>query len=67
MGNNPITNVDPDGDFFWAPVIIGAAIGGTLGGITAGANDRTFLGGFWRGALVGAVGGAVPQIGAVGA
>ncbi|MBI2417891.1 MAG: hypothetical protein HYV28_08310 [Ignavibacteriales bacterium] len=31
-GNNPVMRVDKDGKFFWMPIIIGAAIGGTLGG-----------------------------------
>ncbi|NEN25806.1 hypothetical protein G3O08_20155 [Cryomorpha ignava] len=35
MGNNPVMYVDPDGEFVWIPVIIGAAIGAYIGGSTA--------------------------------
>lgn len=63
MANNPISNVDPDGDLFWVPIAIGAAIGGTLGGIRANSEGRTFFGGFWRGAVVGGVAGALGQVG----
>lgn len=57
MNNNPISFTDPDGDFAFLPIIIGAAVGGTLGGIQHGRE------GIWKGALVGAVGGTLGQFG----
>ncbi|WKZ60538.1 MAG: DUF6443 domain-containing protein [Cyclobacteriaceae bacterium] len=57
--NNPYMTVDPDGKLAWfVPIIVGAVIGGTSQGIMAANNGGTFLGGFWRGALVGAAAGA---------
>lgn len=52
--------IDPDGRIVWfIPVIIGAAIGGTLGGIHAhNSGDYSIAGGIWRGALIGAAAGA---------
>jgi hypothetical protein len=69
MNNNPITYADPDGDIAWfVPIIIGAAIGGTTGGIVAHNNGQSW----WKGAIVGAFAGAAvgaaiaPAIGATG-
>ena len=59
MGNNPIVNTDPLGDDFGLSVLIGATLGGIIGG---GQNG---LDGFWKGALTGAIGGAIPNIGFV--
>ena len=39
-GNNPIMFVDPDGEFFWIPVVAFAAIGAYCGAATA--NDMEF-------------------------
>jgi len=59
MANNPVMSVDPDGRLAWfVPIIIGAVIGGMSQGIAASNNGGTFMGGFWRGALVGAAAGA---------
>jgi hypothetical protein len=57
--NNPLIYTDPDGNFFW--LIIGAAalIGGVTNGIAYANNNGNFLDGFWRGAIVGGVGGAL--------
>lgn len=38
--NNPLRFVDPNGEFLWVPVIIGAAIGAYMGGVVA--NDGCF-------------------------
>jgi RHS repeat-associated protein len=56
MNNNPISQADPNGDFAFVPLLIGAAIGAISGGISNGWE------GAWKGAIVGAIGGAVPQI-----
>lgn len=50
MGNRPITNVDPDGQFF-VPVIIGAAMGAY--------QAHQSGGDWWKGAITGAVGGGL--------
>ncbi len=63
MGNNPVINGDPDGKFVWALVAIGAVIGGVSQGIKYEMDGKNFLDGFWRGAIVGAVGGALGQFG----
>lgn len=40
--NNPLIYTDPDGNFFWLPIIIGAAVGAYMGGATAnGTYDPT--------------------------
>jgi len=59
-GNNPVMNVDPNGRFFFAAIIIGAV----LGGVIADANGGNFL----EGALIGAAAGGVGAFvgGAVG-
>jgi RHS repeat-associated protein len=65
LANNPVTAVDPDGRLAWfVPIIIGAVVGGTFGVVRAANNpDMTLMGGFWRGAVVGGVGGALSLIG----
>jgi len=74
-GNNPVMYVDPDGHFFWIPIIIGVAIGAYVGGKSAynSAVDRGLTGSdlFWattKGAVEGAViGGAIGAVVAVAA
>ncbi len=62
MGNNPVVYVDPDGEFIWAPIIIGAMIGsftGAVGAGMSGASAGNIMASFGIGALAGAIGGAV--------
>ncbi len=54
MGNNPISNIDPNGD-----EIIGAVIGAVVGGVVNGIIHRNREGGFWQGFAIGAVAGFV--------
>jgi RHS repeat-associated protein len=55
MGNNPVVFVDPDGRIAWfVPVILGAAIGATSGGIIAHNNGKDW----WQGAITGGIIGA---------
>jgi RHS repeat-associated protein len=70
-GNNPLVYVDPDGRVWFVPILIGAAIGGTIGGVYAhnhggewwqGALAGAVVGGTW-GYFAGAVGGATPLLG----
>lgn len=62
--NNPLSYVDPDGNLVWfAPIIIGAIIGGFSGGIHADMQGKSFLGGFVKGVFVGGVGGALALVG----
>jgi len=69
--NNPLTYVDRDGNFVWAPILIAIAIGaGTSAGIyslTALANNNWTLSGFLKatamGAVSGAIGGTIAQAG----
>ena len=56
-GNNPVMNVDPDGEFFFTAMLIGAVIGG----IAAEASGGNFI----DGAFMGAVAGAAIYAGAV--
>ncbi len=64
MGNNPVMIVDPDGELAWfVPIIIGAAMGGYTGALQAAGSGGDWFDGFWKGALVGAVGGGLSQIG----
>ena len=72
-GNNPVMNVDPNGTFFWfflAAILIGAAIGGTLNGISAynaGQRGWGLFGAIAGGAIMGgAMGGILALGGAVG-
>ena len=63
MWNDPIFFSDSEGDLAIAPILVGAAIGGFIGGIRSDMAGKTFLGGFWRGAIVGGVGGTLGQVG----
>ena len=62
MGNNCVINTDPDGKFIPLVIAAGVLIGGFLNGIASDQNGGNFLNGFWKGALVGAVG-SVASIG----
>ncbi|SFC35964.1 RHS repeat-associated core domain-containing protein [Flagellimonas taeanensis] len=65
MGNNPISSIDPDGQFAILPVLIGAAIGGTFGGVSAAKSGGDFfdiVGGSIKGLTIGAAAGAAGQI-----
>jgi RHS repeat-associated protein len=68
-GNNPLVFVDEDGELAWfAPILIGAVVGGTSGGIIAHNNGIEW----WKGAITGAFIGAgigayaAPALGASG-
>ena len=64
MGNNPVTNVDPDGRFsFLTTVAIGAGVGALYSGIRAGISGGHIEDGIWRGALTGAFAAASVQAG----
>lgn len=55
MNGNPVSYVDPEGDLAWfVPVIIGAVIGGTTGGVIAHQNGQPW----WKGAAIGTIIGA---------
>jgi len=56
MNNNPISNVDPDGD---NPILIGAAIGLLSNGISNLAQGNNFFQGGLQAAAFGAIGGGV--------
>ena len=64
MWNNPVTFSDPDGDFAFAPILIGMAIGATVHtGVHLATNDFTFdnwnWGSFAGSVVAGGVGGGV--------
>jgi len=75
LGNNPLKYTDPSGELVFtllaavfAPPLLPIAIGADIGWITGGirgakSSDHTFLGGAWRGAVVGAAGGALSMVG----
>ena len=69
--NNPLRFTDPSGEFFWLPVIIGAAIYGTINTIIH--KNRGDIHNFWdglgyfvQGAITGAVAGATWSLGIAG-
>jgi RHS repeat-associated protein len=60
MGNEWVSSIDPDGRLAWfVPVIIGAVVGGTTGGIVAHNNGQDW----WKGAITGAFVGAAAGLG----
>jgi len=66
--NNPMSYVDPDGN---NPILIAIAVGAVTGAITGGVHaahskSGDWYNGVWKGALVGAVGGAFSAIGGGG-
>jgi RHS repeat-associated protein len=69
--NNPLKFTDPSGNIVWFAVAAAAIIAGTANGIAYENNGKSFLGGFWRGALVGGgsaltgglIAGALPGLG----
>lgn len=52
--NNPLSYVDPDGNFFWFLPLIGTAIGAITGGTIAASNGQNFFKGAVTGGIVGA-------------
>jgi hypothetical protein len=77
MGNNPVVGVDPDGELFFVPILIGALIGGAINvgvGIATGSIDFNKAGWGWNlaasfgiGAAAGAAAVIAPQlIGTIG-
>lgn len=58
--NNPLNLVDPDGNLFFVPIIVGAV----LGGISAGQNHGNVFEGMMMGAMAGAFGSAFGMAGA---
>jgi hypothetical protein len=68
MGNVPSMGVDPDGQsVVLAAIAIGALIGGHINGTMYGMQGKNYLDGFWRGAIVGGVGGAFGAFAPIGA
>jgi RHS repeat-associated protein len=71
MGNNPISNVDPNGDFFFVAalgpilsgIVSGAIVGAAINGTASAISGGNFLNGTWKGAITGAVGGGLGAIG----
>jgi len=65
--NNPIKYVDPDGEFFWIPIAIGAAVGAVSGAMIGHANGATgwnMFGYIFAGAAIGGLsGGAGVSVG----
>ena len=57
--NNPLLYTDPNGEFFWAAVVIGAIIGASSYAVSAAINDSWSWGSFGLSVLGGAVGGAI--------
>ena len=58
--NNPLKYVDPSGEFFWIPVVVGAAIGMVQGAITASQNANSvgeWFGYIFGGGVIGALSG----------
>lgn len=65
--NNPLKYVDPDGNFPWLAVAAIAAVNGFVKGIQyTESGQGSFLGGFWRGALIGGAGAAAGVLAPIG-
>ncbi|WP_065220637.1 MULTISPECIES: RHS repeat domain-containing protein [Butyricimonas] len=64
--NNPVINIDPNGELFWEAALIGAVFGGFWSGMKAESQGKNFWSGAWKGALTGSVGGALAQVGGAG-
>jgi len=62
-GGDPVNFVDPNGEFAFAPVIIGAAIGAIVGGTAAYVNCRDKDGCGWEALKMAGVGGLAGAIG----
>ena len=67
MAGNPVSYVDPDGNLFFVPILIGAAIGGAINlGIQAAQGNINSVGdglvAFGIGALAGGAAVAAPQL-----
>ena len=59
--NNPLSYVDPDGNN--PLIIVGILVGGFLKGMQYGNQGKSFLGGFWRGAVFSGAGSALGMVG----
>ena len=58
--NNPLVYVDQDGEFFWIPVIIGAAVGAYMGSVQANNGEfNPFKWDYSRATWIGLGGGAL--------
>ena len=58
--NNPLVYVDQDGEFFWIPVIIGAAVGAYMGAVQANNGEfNPFKWDYSRATWIGLGGGAL--------
>ena len=66
-GGDPVNFVDPNGEFAFVPVLIGAAIGAIVGGTTAYANCSGKDGCGWEALKMAGVGGAVGAAGGAAA
>jgi RHS repeat-associated protein len=53
--NNPLRFTDPNGEFFWFPVIFGAVMGAWINGSNAAVNG----GNVWKAAAIGAAAGGI--------
>ncbi len=61
--NNPLKYVDPSGEVWFVPIIIGAVYGAAYGAIRTDGTDEKWYNGLWKGALVGGASGALSIIG----
>jgi RHS repeat-associated protein len=52
--NNPLLYTDPSGEVWFAPIIVGAIMGGMMGTMNAQMNDKPWYQGLIWGALIGA-------------
>ena len=65
-GNNPVSNQDPNGHFFFG-ALIGGIIGGASGALSAAMKGKSVKAGFLTGAATGAAIGLVCDVVATGA
>lgn len=65
--NNPLKFTDPDGNDPITAIVVGAIIGGFFKGIQYDMSGQgSFLDGFWRGALIGGLGGYASTFAPIG-
>ncbi|TRX42156.1 RHS repeat-associated core domain-containing protein [Flavobacterium restrictum] len=61
--NNPLKYNDPSGEFIWFVVALAAFINGEMAATSAARHGGNAFEGFWKGAVVGAISGALGQFG----
>lgn len=59
MGNNPVSQIDPDGQFAFLPILAYAAVGVHINGVINGFKDKPYFHNWGSAAITGALSGGV--------